>query len=169
MLIKDRYNGVICVASVDWNYKFSKVSNFGKRVDMLAPGEGIISANSKAKLNATVVEKSGTGQAAAHVAGIVAMFVGEEKLRNAGSVSIVRRRLFDNAQVGLIKGMPRLEKTEHPKGPKRAWNTSTILVNSGLENPRKDPLTAYFGAPITSSAVERWKEVPSIVIFDDRP
>ena len=72
------YEGVICVGAITNNGNLTQYSDFGGRVDILAPGDDIVSLFPK-KLDPDNLriqgydQLSGTSQAAPHVAGIAAM------------------------------------------------------------------------------------------------
>ncbi len=77
------YEGVICVASSTLDGSVSTFSNFGAHVDVVAPGEAIVS------LNPTIYEpdlfaipgyelRSGTSQSAPVVAALIASLLGDE-------------------------------------------------------------------------------------------
>lgn len=65
---------VITVGSFDMSGRFSSFSNWGARVDLLAPGRNILSL---APGSTGVVEMSGTSMAAAHVSGAVALYLAQ--------------------------------------------------------------------------------------------
>lgn len=62
--------GVCTVASLGRNNYFSAFSNHGPCVDLIAPGEQIVSASNRAK--ATYASMTGTSMSAPHVAGLLA-------------------------------------------------------------------------------------------------
>lgn len=72
------YKGVICVGSIDPNKNFSDFSNFGGYVDVLAPGNNILSTYTRAK-TPLIFDfegyeiKSGTSQAAPYVSALAAL------------------------------------------------------------------------------------------------
>ena len=77
------YPGVICVGSVSVDGTLSDFSNFGSRVDILAPGEDILSAY-PLKLDPSLFFQpgyeiqSGPSQATAYLSGLVAMLLGQQ-------------------------------------------------------------------------------------------
>lgn len=62
---------VITVGSYDINGMFSSFSNYGPKIDILAPGEGVLSMAP----DGTLVEMSGTSMATAHVTGAIALYL----------------------------------------------------------------------------------------------
>jgi len=77
------YEGVICVASSSLNGEFSGFSNFGGHIDLVAPGEGILSlhpTNLEPELfSAPGFEiRSGTSQSAPFVTGLIARVLSSE-------------------------------------------------------------------------------------------
>ena len=67
----------ITVGSFGFNGSFSPFSNYGPKVDLLAPGEGIVSLGSAASGASGPVIMSGTSMAAAHVTGAAALYLGQ--------------------------------------------------------------------------------------------
>jgi subtilisin family serine protease len=72
-------NGVITVGATDDTDTRLSFSGWGSGVDVFAPGEGILSADSRSTDNAYVY-KSGTAMATAHVAGAVAAMLTPDPL-----------------------------------------------------------------------------------------
>jgi serine protease len=64
---------VITVGATKKKDKFAVFSNFGPCVDILAPGQGIISAFVRSDTDS--IKKTGTSMAAPHVAGVAAMYL----------------------------------------------------------------------------------------------
>ena len=79
---------VITVGSYDENQAFSYFSNHGASVDLLAPGENIISLSHLKDETRSFqsILMSGTSHAAPHVTGAVARYLGEKPLATAGEV-----------------------------------------------------------------------------------
>ncbi len=65
------YPGVICVGAADENDLVPDYSNYGNGLDVVAPGENILSIN----LNSSYAKASGTSVAAAQVSGLAALLV----------------------------------------------------------------------------------------------
>jgi len=124
------YTNVQCIASCTDNYEKSYFSNYGTDITIVAPGERIESASHLD--DDSVVVRSGTSYASAHVAGVMATIIGYESISN--DVVKVIGRLHDNIQTGLL-------------GPNFAPNTVDRLVNTGMQNPGKNDKVPYFGAP----------------------
>jgi len=91
-------NGTITVGSTDIDDVESGFSNFGDCVDVLAPGRGIVSTAMSGDSNASET-RSGTSQAAPHVAGAAAMYLAQ----NPGATPYeVKDFLLSTATVGRI-------------------------------------------------------------------
>ncbi|MBK23390.1 MAG: hypothetical protein CME70_05230 [Halobacteriovorax sp.] len=92
--------GVLCVGAIDNKGKITEFSNYGGKIDLLAPGEAIISTYPMNKESRTLritgyEKKKGSSQAAPYVAGIAATI----KLMNPGiSVNELKARLFNSAR-----------------------------------------------------------------------
>lgn len=73
------YPGVICVGSIDLDGKMSSFSNYGGQVDILAPGDHILSTSIQSESSLAFGGrkgydiKSGTSQAAPHISAMVAL------------------------------------------------------------------------------------------------
>lgn len=99
------YPGVICVGSSDPDRKISDFSNYGGHVDLLAPGNNIISTYplgiTPLYFDANGFEiKSGTSQSAPYVSGVVAIL---KSIYPAISEDEVKARLFNTTQ-SLVQG-----------------------------------------------------------------
>ncbi|MCR8843034.1 S8 family peptidase [Paenibacillus sp. SC116] len=110
-----KYPETIAVAAMNAKYEVASFSSRGKEVDVIAPGELIISTNNK---NGFAIE-SGTSMAAPHVAGAVALLL---SLHGALNPDDVRRLLMNTAEPlkntnersqgsGLIQTMKAIQST----------------------------------------------------------
>lgn len=94
------YESVICVGAIDNQGVLSEFTNHGKNVDLLAPGENIISTY-PTKLESRVLRfqgyeyKNGSSQAAPMVAGIVASL---KLLQNDLNQDQIKNLLYSNAR-----------------------------------------------------------------------
>jgi hypothetical protein len=88
----------ITVGSFGMSGWFSPFSNYGPQVDILAPGEDVISFNEKGKIHAM----SGTSMAAAHVTGAAALYLSENP---AATPAEVQAALLSSAKA-VITGVP---------------------------------------------------------------
>lgn len=118
---------MICVASCDRTYVKSWFSNYGEGVNMIAPGNKILSADYRS--DNQLVSMDGTSMSAPAVAGILAIFVGFEAL--VSNIQKATTRLTQNMIRGVVSGLD----------PKLG------LANSGINNPYKDETVPYLGAP----------------------
>lgn len=91
--------GAITVGSFDVNGIFSSFSNYGSMVDLLAPGEAVISLGIHQEGPKSM---SGTSMAAAHVTGAAALYVAQHPL---ASPLEVRTALLDAAR-DFVVGEP---------------------------------------------------------------
>lgn len=93
-------NGVLCVGALDNKGKITEFTNYGGKIDLLAPGESIISTYPMNKESRTLritgyEKKRGSSQAAPYVAGIAAVV----KLMNPEiSLNELKARLFSSAR-----------------------------------------------------------------------
>ncbi|MFT6069845.1 MAG: hypothetical protein ACJAT2_000859 [Bacteriovoracaceae bacterium] len=93
-------NGVLCVGAIDNKGKITEFTNYGGKIDLLAPGESIISTYPMNKESRTLritgyEKKRGSSQAAPYIAGIAAVV----KLMNPDiSLNELKARLFDSAR-----------------------------------------------------------------------
>jgi len=102
------YESVVCVGSVDIDGKVSRFSNYGGEVDVLAPGDQIVSTIPVSfiplKLNLQGYDiMSGTSQAAPYVSGVAALLKSIIMQKNEDGQYVpvpndeIKRRLFDSA------------------------------------------------------------------------
>jgi cell wall-associated protease len=93
-------NNVICVGSIGPDGKISEFSNYGGKIDILAPGEGIVSTYPTKGVESRILRiqgyelKKGTSQAAPFITGIVASL---KMLNPEMSLGEVKARLFQSA------------------------------------------------------------------------
>ncbi|WP_164848272.1 S8 family peptidase [Halobacteriovorax sp. HLS] len=94
------YDEVICVGAMDNKGNIPEFSNFGAKVDVIAPGEGIISTYPR-NLESRLLRipgyeiKKGSSQAAPYVSGLIAL----DKSRNSDlSLDEIKQRLFTGAR-----------------------------------------------------------------------
>jgi subtilisin family serine protease len=121
---------VMCVGSANDIYTKSHESNTGPEVAIIAPGADILSSSSRSDQD--FIKLTGTSQAAPFVAGVMAMIVGFEGLKT--DPALVYNRVHQNQVSNLLSGFPS--------------DTTTNLVNTGIEHPSRNPLSPYFGAPL---------------------
>lgn len=111
---------VITVAASVGLYQWYRGSNYGSKIDMIAPG----SCESYWKDGNTKVV-TGTSQAAPLVAGTIALFMGHEGPMN---MTTAKQRLMANADIDVVQGVPD--------------GTHNAQVNSGIHKG-----IPYIGAP----------------------
>ena len=83
--------GVLCVGSIDEWYNRAVGSNYGPRMEIVAPGQRVVAAAAHGYYTVA----SGTSLAAPHIAGILAIILGFERLHSSASQAM--DRLFQNA------------------------------------------------------------------------
>jgi subtilisin family serine protease len=116
---------VVCVGAVDRDYERWSFSNDGLAITIYAPGDAVLVASPK--IDVDLEEVSGTSVASPYVAGVMAIFRSYEHIDNdAGKV--LNRLMQDSVQTAL-----------HPSVHQN------ILVQTGLNDPRRDPAQPYVG------------------------
>ncbi|CAE6390902.1 unnamed protein product [Rhizoctonia solani] len=93
--------GASNIADERWVSSNSSGSNFGKSVDIFAPGQRIMSAATNTTTGAVV--KTGTSMAAPHVAGLIAYLLATEGRRTPQNMLARVKQL---APDGILKGIP---------------------------------------------------------------
>ena len=99
-------DGVITVGSYNANNQFSLFSNYGSAVDVLAPGEDIVSLShivSEVQSFQTVLA-SGTSHATPHVTGAIARYLGEHPHASAAEIKRALTEAADAKVVGAPSG-----------------------------------------------------------------
>ncbi|KAG9228643.1 peptidase S8/S53 domain-containing protein [Amylocarpus encephaloides] len=133
------YQYVLCVAACDRDYNSWSDTNYGRNVDLYAPGVDIFSAShTDYPDKVRAVAKTGTSMAAPRVAGIVAQMVFYEYLIT--DTQSIYERVIANAVPEVIKNIP-----VDSLAPK-IQRTPNKLVNSGFQFPGKSKRVPYFGA-----------------------
>ncbi len=99
-------DAAITVAASSSNDSFAGFSNFGSKVDLIAPGVGItsdwlVSSTNKAGVNTI----SGTSMASPHVAGVAARYLSTAPTSTPAQV---RAALVGAATTGVVSGVPAL-------------------------------------------------------------
>jgi len=96
-----RSPAVITVGAVNINDQIASFSNFGSPVDILAPGQDILSAGFEA--DDAVKNLSGTSMASPHIAGLAAYLLG---LEGQKAPADLKARIQGLGQNGVIRGVP---------------------------------------------------------------
>ena len=92
----------ITVGSYDGSGRFSWFSNWGSKVDLLAPGEDIVSLDRSTNGPGTPMLMSGTSMSAAHVSGAAALYLGQHP---SATPAQVKQALLDAAKPN-VEGEP---------------------------------------------------------------
>ncbi|KAL0488667.1 cerevisin [Acrasis kona] len=95
-----RLKGVLCVAASDKDYNLSMFSNFGECVNIVAPGDEILSTC----VNTPTCYKTGTSMASPVVAGVLAQAYSMRKFKN---VQEAYDFVLKNSQTGVLKHLIR--------------------------------------------------------------
>ncbi|KAG5745041.1 hypothetical protein H9Q70_012266 [Fusarium xylarioides] len=88
----------ITVAAIDSSNYRTLWSNYGKAVDIFAPGSDILSAGHLS--DSSSIYMSGTSMAAPHVAGLAAYFMAKEGLRGSTAVT---KRIIGAADTSIVR------------------------------------------------------------------
>ena len=94
--------GAITVGSYGESNRFSKFSNYGPVVDLLAPGENILSSSNATGAKQGPVLMSGTSMAAPHVAGAAALYLSS----HPGASPLQVATALQSESQAWIHGMP---------------------------------------------------------------
>ncbi|KAF4622765.1 hypothetical protein G7Y89_g14260 [Cudoniella acicularis] len=122
----------VCVAATDNQYQAYKWSNYGRSIKIWAPGVSVESLSISSTSPFTI--KSGTSMAAPIVCGIMANFIGHEKIYD--DAKLVVARLTANQLNGVVELIN-----------DSAWPTVNAFVDCGINNPTKSPAVPYMNAP----------------------
>ncbi len=126
-------------------------SNYGQCVDLFAPGLNCLSTYIGSP--SAVATLTGTEQAAAHVAGLLAYFVSLAPQGQA-SPDIIKKKVLDLATEGLLSGVPddtiNVSLTLHPNisrltGVASWWPLTTLLPHTAEISAVKSTQTPFFG------------------------
>lgn len=118
----------ITVAASTEDYRHWYKSGWGPKVDIYAPGTGIISywIGDGGELEAAL--SSGTSMSAPHAAGVVALFMSNEGTMNTPTA---RSRLWANANKGVISNVP-------DGTPNLLLNTGVLKINPYIDAPHDE-------------------------------
>lgn len=166
------YTGVICVGALDVEGNLASFSNYGGHVDLLAPGQEILSLWPQVKLSERFGPKgyelkSGTSQAAPLVAGALAILRG---LYPQSSAAELRWRLLTNGS-----GESPVSNFGNLNIEKAVQNSPAVFVGpvfKEIESVSVNPTSGEFSLPviIESSAgpLPEWKILSGsdVVQFD---
>ena len=102
-------HGVLCVGNVDRNLHRGPDSNWGKFVKVVAPGTGVLSADSKGHDGKKPL--SGSSMACPHAAGLLAQMIGKyEYKENAHSASMAVDQVYWTSISDVVSGFPGLDQ-----------------------------------------------------------
>lgn len=94
-------SGVITVGATTITDAFATFSNFGNNVDVLAPGQDVLSCGIDS--DSAVQSRSGTSMSTPHVSGLAALIMGQE-----GKISpaALKQKLVGLSALGVVSGIP---------------------------------------------------------------
>lgn len=100
-------SSAITVGAVDSNWAVADFSNWGKTVDILAPGVDIISTGHKS--NTATASLDGTSMACPHVAGLVLYAMSVEEVEGVADITAWLKELATPKKItGNLRGAPNL-------------------------------------------------------------
>ncbi|CAO3642925.1 unnamed protein product [Cunninghamella blakesleeana] len=138
----------VTVGSTDDKDQLSNFSNIGKCVDILAPGESIISENDED--DDKIIAYSGTSYSAPHVAGILALYWGEKQPKHQSLTNTeVINKLYNLATPNIVKNI--------------TDDTPNLLAFVGYETPHSNLIAAT--NPNTSSSSSFIYHIPISLYF----
>ena len=163
--IPTKYPEIIVVGSSDSDGKRSGFSNYGSKVDILAPGSDILSLKSKTRvsLSGSFEDKyliySGTSMASPHIAGLASLIVAKnptittEQLRQALHESGNKPSNFDydyNFSFGIINGL-KLFNANLVANSLLSYGLDNILDTEKLKNQKS------FDIKVSDVSLSSWK------------
>ncbi|KAI9225340.1 MAG: peptidase S8/S53 domain-containing protein [Piptocephalis tieghemiana] len=96
-------SAAITVGAIDYYDRLARFSNYGSCVDLFAPGVNIRSLTHDSLDGSRSDE--GTSFASSYVAGVAALILGDPPENITLAPTEVRKRIFDSATLGAIRGM----------------------------------------------------------------
>ena len=126
---------VITVGSYDENSNFSSFSNYGASVDILAPGDNIISLSHRIEdaKSFQAVLNSGTSHAAPHVTGAVARYLGSNPNATA-----------DEVTQALIKASEQTVQNAPSGTTKNALRVQNLVQNTSKDDDSRESRQKYW-------------------------
>lgn len=125
---------IVCVGSLDANYRREQGSSLDVNVNITAPGANVQSLNKNLRLDPhELITRNGTANAAAHVSGVLATIIGYEGIKDDAKKAI--DRMYENQ----IANRHRLIATT---GNLRQLNLG--IVNNGINNAKRSLGQAYY-------------------------
>jgi hypothetical protein len=166
-----RHPGTICVGAASWEYQKAINSNFGKLVDVYAPGAGLQLASQiklKGRHRYQLIYEQGTGFASAIAAGVAAHVLSWEGFRGPKALEKTRNLMVSNSQTNVLCGW-----WGDPKNctlfSVAGENIVNRLVNTGLQHPGKDQKVPFHGASLNPPRYCKRNEDPASVSDGARP